>query len=135
LDEDLKRRIGIDLHLCWFPDCKAVWRIEEATYCSTCDTYSCPKCRRCFCDLPPLVQYVLDAEMASLGLWDPYSNPRRRKKRGPRIKTWVFSRPDFEWWAKEHFPELYSSYERGEISFSQLVHQLQGITGRTIIVR
>jgi len=91
LDERLKKRIGVDLDLCWFPDCGAVWKTEEAEFHEDCQTFKCPKCKRCFCDLDPFTQYVLDAELASLGIWSPFTNPKRRKRRRGGV-TWICNR-------------------------------------------
>ena len=132
-DEILKRRIGIDLDLCWFPDCKAVWPTEEGIYCPTCDTFKCPSCGRCFCDLPPFTQYVLDAEMASIGLWQPFSNPKKRKK---RRKYFEFEgRSHFLEWAKVCYPDEHARYSRGEITFDELVSRIRIRTDRGVLIK
>lgn len=124
LDEDLKKRIGVDLDLCWFPECKAVWKTEEGTYCPICDTWKCPACHRCFCDLPAFTQYVLDAELASIGLWRPFSNPPKRKKRGGRVIRGV-TRDDFIEFAEKFYPSLVADYEAGRITFDKLLLEVE----------
>jgi len=98
-----RKLIGLELHLCWFPDCRMVWRLEEAVYCGTCDAWRCPRCSRCYCDLPPFAQHVLDAEMASIGLWAPWHNPPTRKRRRTRLE---FTEVEFREWLREWYPEL-----------------------------
>jgi len=103
LSKEEKSRIGVDLHLCWFSDCRAVWKLEEAEYCDSCDTWKCPACNRCFCDLPEEIRFAMDAEMASIGLWDPFHNPPKRKKRGGGI--WICKQCGATYtdrWVSEH---------------------------------
>ncbi|MEM2618767.1 MAG: hypothetical protein QW356_04700 [Candidatus Hadarchaeales archaeon] len=99
--------------LCWFGDCKAKFTEEEATYCPKCDTYRCPTCKRCYCDLPEEAKTALDAEMSSLGYWNPFSNPPRRKKRGlgRRLleEEWLREYPYLAW------EEFIERKHRGEI--------------------
>jgi len=122
-------RIGKGLDICWFINCRATWKLEEAKYHKECQTFKCPKCGRCFCDLPPEIQWALDAEMASIGLWLPWHNPKRRKKR----KTpWRWTKSRFLEFVKERFPDLYEKYRRGEISFEFLHGEVMAILDRTI---
>lgn len=97
LSDDEKSLIGKGLHLCWFPDCGAVWFLDEGEYHDVCDTWKCPSCKRCFCDLPYNIQYALDAEGASSWGWNPWHNPRERKKRKSEGTLWLEY-----YWATHH---------------------------------
>lgn len=133
LDERLKERAGKGSHLCWFPDCGAVWPLDAATYCPVCDTWKCPSCGRCFCDLPPFTQHVLDAEMASLDLWDPWHNPPRRKKR--RKTPFEMTRSEFLSYAERSHPSLYARYRSGEFDFEGLRGRVMAKIDRIIRIR
>jgi hypothetical protein len=67
------------IDFCWF--CNSTFTESEAEYCEKCLTYKCPVCKGCYCNLPPIAQQALDNEMMSLGLWNPFHNPKRRKKK------------------------------------------------------
>jgi DNA-directed RNA polymerase subunit RPC12/RpoP len=117
MPDDLRSKVGKGYHLCWFMDCKAVWRLEDAEYCPACDTWRCPSCHRCYCDLPKEVQFALDAEGASSWGWDPWHNPPKRKRRSGG-GVWVCSkcgRPHPESWVSEH--GLRCAYCSGELVF------------------
>jgi len=124
LTEEEKKRIGVDLHLCWFADCQAVWRLEEAAYHDECDTWACPACGRCFCHLPTFTQHVLDAEMVSLGLWNPFHNPPKRKRRSSDIIRGV-SREDFLKFCEKYYSDLVADYRNGRINFDQLKYKVE----------
>jgi len=103
-----------DLHICFFRDCRAVWRLEEAAYHDACDTWRCPRCGRCFCDLPPDAKWALDAEGASSWGWNPFRNSPRRKRRSGPAQEWL---RDF--WIRNYpeipFDEFCGRVARGEI--------------------
>jgi hypothetical protein len=134
LDRELKKRIGVDLDICWFPDCESVWRTEEGTYCPICDTYKCPKCGRCYCDLPPFTKYVLDAEMASIGLWRPYENAPKRKKRSSNVIRGV-TREDFLVFCEHYYKHWLDDYRAGRISFEELQDKVERQTGLIWVFR
>jgi hypothetical protein len=54
---------------------------EDSHFCDNCKTFICPHCGTHFCSLPEEAKKALDAEMYTLGLWSPYTNPCRRKRR------------------------------------------------------
>ena len=75
---------------------------REELYHEVCDTWVCPRCGKCFCGLSEDAKRALDAEMFSLGLWLPYANPRRRKRRkGPARRWledyWIHNYPGLSW--------------------------------------
>lgn len=70
-----------DQDICWF--CEVEWSLEDAEYHHTCDTWRCPACGKCFCDLPEFTRQVLDREFYSIGLWNPFKNLPCRKRRTP----------------------------------------------------
>jgi len=130
-DED-KLKVSGRADVCWF--CGRIFVERQARYDPETDTFECPYCKKSFKDLPPFAQRVLDAEMVSIGLWSPWHNLPRRKRRRPGIRVWTFTRDRFLRWASEYFPEHYGAYRRGEISFEELVARLEGVTGRTIVI-
>lgn len=69
---------------CW--DCGSVFEDDGAEFCGECQTFICPSCGTHYCTLPEPVRRALDAEMWSVGLWNPYTNPPRRKKRRSESK-------------------------------------------------
>lgn len=73
----LKRQPGYDV--CWV--CGTPFIPEDSLFCEKCGTFKCSLCGSCFCDLPLAAQKALDAELYSIGLWNPYGNPCRRKRR------------------------------------------------------
>jgi hypothetical protein len=110
-----------------------MWRLEEATYCPTCDCYKCPKCGRCFCDLPEGIRFALDAEMASIDLWEPWHNLPRRKKRGK--DPFEMSKDEFLGYAERCHPELFSGYRAGEYDLEGLRARVMAKIGRVIVLR
>ena len=89
------------------------WEVEE-NYCPICDTWKCPHCGKCFCDLPEPAKRALDAEMTSLGLWDVGGNPKRRKRRPSPAQRWLY-----DVWRRDYpslsYDEFIRRVARGEI--------------------
>lgn len=71
----IKRQPGYDV--CWV--CGMPFEERNAEFCEVCHTYKCPYCGSCLCSLPESTRKVLDAEMYSVGLWDPPKRKRRRR--------------------------------------------------------
>jgi len=65
--------------LCWF--CQLPFEDVGAKFCEACQTFCCPHCFRCYCNLTEEAKLALDSEMFSVGLWSPYGNPPKRKRR------------------------------------------------------
>jgi len=114
---------------CWV--CGVKFNEFESPYHETCQTYVCPQ-GHCFCSLSPEAQRAVEYAMVSYGLW--HLNPRRRKKKRPRIGTFKFTREGFLSWVKEHFPELHGRYTAGIITFDELVTEMEIKMRRTIII-
>lgn len=64
---------------CW--SCGKEFEDDDSLFCDECQTFICPSCGTHYCTLPEVAKRTLDAEMYSLGLWDPYSDSPKRKKR------------------------------------------------------
>jgi len=64
---------------CWF--CQMPFVDVGAEFCEQCQTFRCPHCGGCYCSLSPEAKQALDMEQFSLGLWDPFHNPPKRKRR------------------------------------------------------
>lgn len=77
---------------CWV--CGLVFVDDRAEFCESCQTFKCPGCGAHFCSLPEEVKRALDAEMFSVGLWSPYENPPKRKKRRKAKPIEVIARED-----------------------------------------
>lgn len=82
---------------CWF--CGKTFKDLLAKFCERCRTFKCTFCEGCFCDLDGQSQKALDAEMFTLGLWEPYSNPPKRKR-----KSAARERLELEWATR--YPEM-----------------------------
>lgn len=82
--------LGGEMSYCWF--CGRDFVDLLAAFCETCRTFKCPFCGGCFCDLNERAKQALDAEMVTLGLWEPSSNPPKRKK-----KSVARERLELEW--------------------------------------
>jgi len=76
----LKGRGGEDY--CWF--CQMPFTVMGAEFCGVCQTFKCPHCGGCYCSLSLEAKRALDMEMHSVGLWDVFHNPPKRKRRKGR---------------------------------------------------
>jgi hypothetical protein len=112
--------------VCWF--CGEAFTEDEGAYHELCDTWKCPHCLKCFCDLPPLAQQVLDREMFSLGLWQPFANPKKRKKRSSNIIRGA-TKEDFLTFCEHYYKSWLDEYRAGRISFEELKLRVEADVG------
>jgi len=123
------KAVGRETHLCFFHDCRREFSVHQAHFHDECKTYLCPHCNRCLCQLPVEARWALDAEMYSEGLWDPWHNPPRRKKKADLIFP---SKEAFLKFVEDVFPEIYGRYARGEITYRDLIIEVIVKTDRAV---
>ncbi len=116
------------IDVCWF--CGRIFRVSEAEYCERCDTWRCPFCSKCLCDMRPEARQALDRELFSLGIWEnPWHNLPRRKK---RKKAFEMTRAEFLRYVEKAHPDLYEAYRTGRIDFLTLHGEVMSRIDRTI---
>lgn len=103
------------IHYCFV--CGKPFGISDAVYCEACNWWKSP-CGHCGCTLTP--EERMNLETAYLQICGQCKINPKKKKRGSSNIIRGVSKEYFLEWTKKMYPDLYSRYTSGELSFEDL---------------
>lgn len=120
------------IHYCFV--CGKPFRINEASYCPTCNWWKAAPCGHCGCSLSLEDRIQLELGFKSICGGRCRLNPKKRKKRGSDIIRGV-SREEFLKWAEKFYPEWVAEYRAGRMDFDELHREIHKKTGLTWVFK
>jgi len=117
------------IHFCF--QCGKPFKISDATYCEKCNWWRSP-CGHCGCTLDPTSRLEVELAFQKVCGGKCKLNPKKRKRKKSNIIRNV-PKDHFFKWVQKFYPDLYTEYSQGRLSFEDLVKQVEIRSGLIFI--